>query len=467
MFWLRRHLLAIIMLLPLALPAAETDLRATFEGRYQAWRQWCEAHRFSSSLTGNQEFSNLVALGPQAVPLFLEKAEAEAANGYGVSMTSAVSLVARVRLPHLREAKSNRECVNAYLQWWREDRKNVRGRFLVLANQWQQASSGSPEARAISGQMKDLGIDALPFIAEMFQAGEGAALLPLFITLTGGQGAPAQGTPEERIRAAAAWWAANREAWTLPPTEEFSLQVALVLDAPQTTLAFTLTNHRAWPRGATPLGTNYNRLRVIDALGNPHEIFTWKEWERPPVVVPALGRQTWRLALPAWFNAEHLTVPGCYRLAWDYEGARTAEVPLLLTGGAAPEEVARTLPVLPAVRLEMLPIVDAKNPAVFFLLVNGSDHAVNFTGETTGMRSMVAGPEEKTTDLPYDFLIDRATLTLEGAAVAPGQRRMRLLPFSRLRELLPAPGTQTLVWHLIEQPQLPPVESRLMVLWET
>ena len=464
MSWLRWPFLACLLLLPLALRAGETDLRVTFEERYAAWREWCAAHQNSSTLTGNRAFTDLVALGPQAVPLFLEKAEADARTGFGVSMTSAVSLVARVRLPQVREAKSNRECVNAYLQWWREERQDVRARFRALADRWQQISrSGTPEAREVYGRMKDLGIDVLPLLAEDFRTGRGEAFLPLFFELTGGQGVPAQGTPAERIRAAAAWWAANREAWTLPPTGEFSLQIALALDAPRTTLAFTITNHRAWPRGTTPLGTNYNRLHLVDALGNPHEIFLWKKWATPPVTIPPLGHYTWTLALPAWFTAQNLTVPGGYRLAWDYEGTRSEALPLLLAGDAAPEEAARAVPLPAELTLDMLPIVDAPAPALFFLLANGSGRAVTFTAETTGLRS-VAGPDQTTTDLPPDLLASRTTLTLEGAGVAPGQLRMRLLSFVRLRELLPAPGTQTLVWTLRGQEDQPPVESRLTVV---
>ena len=70
----------------IAVESEHSNLSDQFAIRYQAWHDWCTQHSYSSDLTSNQPFTDLVALGPQVVPLLLKQAEQEAENGYGVSL---------------------------------------------------------------------------------------------------------------------------------------------------------------------------------------------------------------------------------------------------------------------------------------------------------------------------------------------------------------------------------------------
>lgn len=304
-------LCAFLLYLPLlsiaAVTAPSPDLRTVFELRYQAWQRWCDEHRTSSTLTGNQPFKDLLALGPQAIPLFLDKAEVQADNGYGISMIDAVAHITKIRLPAEREAKSNRERVGLYLKWWHEDRRLIHPE--------------SPET------YQQVGIDILPTLIANFRVGRGFDFLPLFNELTDHQGVPDEGTPGERARDAVAWWEVNKAAWTMPPSDPVRLQIALVIGMPKTTLNFTLINQRAWTIQVPPMCVNESRLLITDPEEKEHAVFSNKDMDSALLpTISAGGQQSWNVETSSLFRLYDLTAPGLYRLTWDYRGIRSAEV---------------------------------------------------------------------------------------------------------------------------------------------
>ncbi len=158
-----------------------------------------------------------------------------------------------------------------------------------------------------------------------------AALLGAVLVGCDGPAGPGAGTgasPAKDAETLAAALPRAPEGTPRPPEPGISLQVAVVLGAPGTTLAFSLENRGARPFETTPIATNYNRLLVTLPGGERVEHFAWKDGIRPAVVAPS-GKASWKIDLEPVFDLRGWKAPGLYRLRWRVGEAQSEEVLLL------------------------------------------------------------------------------------------------------------------------------------------
>lgn len=231
--------LAALLLAGAGAPPDEAALRAEFERRYRAWREYADRPEIrirsdERARTDNAAYAAIVALGPRAAPLVLEKLPESRFLGAALERMTARRLSPGER----SEAASREGAVAVWRRWWGEGRRSAPERFAAAYREWREARRRgerllrSEEAvldadgrlreergetalgRAFEG-MRAPGIDALPWIADRIRAGD-ADLLPLFGDLTGGLGATGVGSREDRVRFSIEWWDANRPDWTLP-----------------------------------------------------------------------------------------------------------------------------------------------------------------------------------------------------------------------------------------------------------
>ena len=108
----------------------------------------------------------------------------------------------------------------------------------------------------------------------------------------------------------------------------YVLEVAVVLDAPGTTLAFTLSNKSSQIVETTPLGTNYNRIIIEKPDGTRHEHFSWKRGI-PPVKIGPEASRTWRMEAGVLLEAAGQRNPGSYRITWKVNDVESVRIALL------------------------------------------------------------------------------------------------------------------------------------------
>ena len=196
-----------------AISGAEESLQATFERQYQAWRQWRSEHGYLSFYTGNVPFGNIVALGPRAVPLIVQKIEQ---NPDDFHLHQAIRRITKMEfyLPEwpADDRPDSRWACRVILQWWKEGRKETAGKFAsgyakYLAS---RAQSKETDARTEVVRLANLGIAALPYVMEKMPTDNGD-LVKLVSQLTDRAVSP-DAKPAECLE----WWAKNKEKWLLP-----------------------------------------------------------------------------------------------------------------------------------------------------------------------------------------------------------------------------------------------------------
>ena len=85
------------------------------------------------------------------------------------------------------------------------------------------------------------------------------------------------------------------------------LEIALCLDEPATTLAFTITNNSDKDFTTTPIRTNYNRIVIVTSDGKERESFSWKDGIAPVIIKPS-EKKTWKANITqSWLIAELFT----------------------------------------------------------------------------------------------------------------------------------------------------------------
>jgi hypothetical protein len=229
-------------------PAPAGDIRMRFESLHRAWKEKREFW-VSSDLDVYlkcDEYERLVALGPRAVPFFVEeidaydKRQAERRAGKLDEYKpgdNADSLLqdAVERIAH-RKFKDHLE-MHA---WW-DSRGQFPVRFRQAYEQWQRARADGQsvlqveetafddhtkrlqtrQTRTELGKayfaIRDLGIGALPFLVETIKAGD-YDLLSIYAEMVGWRDPPERaGTLADQARKALAYWELHYEELLLPP----------------------------------------------------------------------------------------------------------------------------------------------------------------------------------------------------------------------------------------------------------
>jgi hypothetical protein len=224
-------------------PAPDGDLREQYEACYRAWQEKVERD-FSTSSLGPEvyrkcdEYERLVALGPRAVPFFIKELEGWAkfkkdgtfARGDAFLLDDAVGRIVHKKFEDWADV----------LAWW-QSRADVPLRFRQAYEQWKRAKADGQsvlqvdetvfdertkrlqtrQTRTELGKayfaIRDLGIDALPFLVETLKAGD-YDLLPINAEVGGWRAPPERaGTLAEQAKEALEFWEKYREELLLPP----------------------------------------------------------------------------------------------------------------------------------------------------------------------------------------------------------------------------------------------------------
>lgn len=201
-------------------PPNTPDVRAAFEADYLEFKAYCDSVAFSSdsrTRLNSPQYKAIVALGPAAVPLIVEKLQADPSFIWlawactGITKVSGDPTVN----PWAKETK---------LEWWTGGQKRVNERFELVYKLWEDAQTRGEAkgAEKLRKTLRGLGIAAIPLMIEKAKAGD-EALLPLVKELTNGAANVSGEKPEQRIASAAAWWNNHRKEWLISFPDQESL----------------------------------------------------------------------------------------------------------------------------------------------------------------------------------------------------------------------------------------------------
>ncbi len=190
--------------------AQTNQVRDVFEERLQLWRSWRNDHRFWSCCSNTQEYRDIVALGPQIVPLLIEKMETNPEDFLLADFVSVITkkIFERAEWPG---GKIGAQRVRMYVHWWKEDRFRTQERLAELSSKWisLKAEEKTEEAQEAYHQIVYLGIAALPYLVDMVE--HQPELIPAISKLTGGALSPTATAADCRQ-----WWGKNKQEFELP-----------------------------------------------------------------------------------------------------------------------------------------------------------------------------------------------------------------------------------------------------------
>jgi len=188
------------------------SIAAEVKRRIDLWNKYCrEQIPRSSDFTGNQYYRDIVDLGVPAAPYLIKEIE----NG-SVFLGDAVTVITKKRFEEYEQAEYNvrdsRSTATAVVKWWARSRKETPRNFSLLYVRWKTLrSQGKREqAKEQLGQMRGLGIAALPIIVQSIERGD-RQLIPLVSELTGGAT-----DPNASAAQVASWWGKDKEKWLIP-----------------------------------------------------------------------------------------------------------------------------------------------------------------------------------------------------------------------------------------------------------
>jgi len=204
----------------------------------------------SSTQTNCQEFKDIVALGPQAVPLLMKTMRSDRS---AFSLSTAVAQITKARISRERwpagSYGSSTQGADVYQYWWTVDRKNTPLPYQELKRKWdtlkqsenvEKTDFGSPllwtdqmaydaqsgtlleyprrhitELGKVYFSLRDLGIDVLPLIVKDIEAGY-YDYIPIFVELTGVDTGGEWTTAPQRARIIIDRWKDHQDEWTIP-----------------------------------------------------------------------------------------------------------------------------------------------------------------------------------------------------------------------------------------------------------
>lgn len=243
---------------PTKTPQAMTpvELKVEFEQRYQKWLTWIHDHPLSSTFQSCDEFNNIIALGPKAVPIIISKIRDDGAW----MLSSVIPQITKVRIGPDRWPKGTYGAANAaddiYLQWWDNERGKSKDTYGQLKTKWREIIASGKYEKSVFGQpmlwydqtvydiqshtlftlphsfiifknqhttelgqiytsIKDLGIDVLPLIITDMKNKE-YDFMPIFVDFTQCTATEKGITAEKRAERCVQWWELHKDEWTIP-----------------------------------------------------------------------------------------------------------------------------------------------------------------------------------------------------------------------------------------------------------
>lgn len=100
-------------------------------------------------------------------------------------------------------------------------------------------------------------------------------------------------------------------------SEPISLQMAMILGAPGTTVELTLRNNTQREFVTNEFGVNFNKLSLVDPDGKPvEELDNVAAGIATPIFIKPSESARWQLDVEEIFEIYELKKPGVYRLSW-------------------------------------------------------------------------------------------------------------------------------------------------------
>lgn len=200
-------------------------LKADFEQKYLAWREYIDLHpefkmmsEASSQFTCPQ-FKEIVKLGPSALPYIVQKIETDPNEKY---LWMAIDNIAKVKIyakydnvkkitifPDFPEVEAKE---NVYIYWWKNGHKSTPN-FLDSRNKkWKELKiqNNKKEADIEYRKILDLGIASIHYMIDKVKEGD--------IELIDGISFLTDGKLKKGIskNEAIKWWKENKEDWLIP-----------------------------------------------------------------------------------------------------------------------------------------------------------------------------------------------------------------------------------------------------------
>jgi len=248
-------------------PRASPELRAVFEHRYSAWTKYIAPYDGTSSTvlldawaeSGLQSpgFQHIVELGPEAVPFMVHAIEDNGLLHPASLLSFAVAKITRKSFGltpeemrgHFQsgdEIATLKRIRQQVLDWW-TSRPQTSALFESAYGRWKVAKKKGIRVLEITERtydaernlimpkathtdlglayqaLRELGIEALPLIAEKVKGGE-HDLLPLFAELSDSRGITERGSLPERANSTLQWWEKHKHNWLLPSASAAKLK---------------------------------------------------------------------------------------------------------------------------------------------------------------------------------------------------------------------------------------------------
>ncbi len=205
---------------------AEENIREQFEEKYKAWNEYISRPelKIQSRATTHftcPQFQEIVKLGVPALPYIADKIE----TVNDQLLWKAIGEIAKVKIHGKYSVEKNmlifpdfpdlKPREDVYLYWYRSGRKQTPQRFESLFQEWKtlQSQGKAKEAKDKYQKIKDLGVDALPYMVKKIEDGD-VALIPAISELTDGELNKSAKQSE-----CTSWWQKNKDKWTLPSVE--------------------------------------------------------------------------------------------------------------------------------------------------------------------------------------------------------------------------------------------------------
>jgi len=199
--------------------ASSSNIKEKFEQAYQAYINMPTTYTIRSSIGPEQarHLHNIAKLGVPALPYIVEKMK-ETKNFYLTLPFLIITRKSFEKSAYEDQSKigDSRTKLRMYIKWWEEGRKETPQRFSNLYAEWKHLKEMGKNKEATSKyyMIRNLGIDALPYIVQKIGQGD-SELVPIVAYL-----ADNDVSSTATVSQLVSWWAENKDKLTLPPVDE-------------------------------------------------------------------------------------------------------------------------------------------------------------------------------------------------------------------------------------------------------
>jgi hypothetical protein len=216
------------------------NLKAVFETKYKAWKDYCSQPSISLSSNttpyiNNNPYREMIKLGIPALPYMMEKIGSDPSGHFLCAvmphnLKTAVPMITKKKFhitqtgqkpgefrwsveefPDMKELDKPPVGYKLWLRWWKEGATCTSQQFEKFYREWKDFSQEGTqtEAKAKYQRMIELGVAALPYMIEKVGQGD-VELVPAISELTDSK-VNKDAKPTECLN----WWKENKEKWII------------------------------------------------------------------------------------------------------------------------------------------------------------------------------------------------------------------------------------------------------------